>query len=540
MPIPDNVEAPSWISSGAVITGGLDLLGLRLPVQVIGNALLNGITTVTPSVRYIALRAWLIHQYGQSGNPDTWKAFMDFSGRVEAALVLGNLVQDPSIGGLIGSDDGLERLRTSTSTLAISPLVQAPAASIYSGPSDQLGISKSRDDAVPGLTVERGLALAAVVGRRLSQVPILKVLLSQPSIAEVSADDLRELGAAARIDQIPDDEREILVSAIVPNQPRSNEYARVGTYASLLTLAANLKRRPSEGDLFDTACSMARFGEPILDRTADGWTAYCVRDSIAVTHEAVMAAVMGEIRASPDGGLAGVVREQIVESLLERIWEHDAALRDLALIDDKESMADLSYRELYSRIQALVSPGANQTSGIARWPNALTERRVYRRAMTSGAGALSLAAVAWILAGIRVGNAVQENIEAYRTLSYQGWRRLGLRDVILPELERFHRENRSLREVAAELAHRTVHQHLQITWSRLQVDLRRDVALLTAEGTKWFSRGKGFGGGRTASRLDRALGWLVQLKLIDDGGISSDGDQVLRRALKVLAEGLPA
>lgn len=111
--------------------------------------------------------------------------------------------------------------------------------------------------------------------------------------------------------------------------------------------------------------------------------------------------------------------------------------------------------------------------------------------MKSGAGALSLAVVAWIVAAIRVSDA-RENVPEYGGLSYQGWRRLGLRDIVLPELERFQREDRPLREVAAELAFRTVQQHLQITWSRLQVDLRRDVALLTAEGNKWFARGKGF------------------------------------------------
>jgi len=103
-------------------------------------------------------------------------------------------------------------------------------------------------------------------------------------------------------------------------------------------------------------------------------------------------------------------------------------------------------------------------------------------------------------------------------------------------LERFHREDRPLREVAAELAYRTVQQHLQITWSRLQVDLRRDVALLTAEGNQWFSRGKSFAAGRTASRIQQALGWLGQLKLIDAGGITADGDVVLKRAFAVLAE----
>lgn len=36
MPLPEQLAAPEWIDSGAAIVGGLDLLGLRLPVQYIG------------------------------------------------------------------------------------------------------------------------------------------------------------------------------------------------------------------------------------------------------------------------------------------------------------------------------------------------------------------------------------------------------------------------------------------------------------------------------------------------------------------------
>jgi hypothetical protein len=48
MVVANTVQAPSWITSGAKIAGGLDLLGLRLPVQTIGGTLLDGVTTVTP------------------------------------------------------------------------------------------------------------------------------------------------------------------------------------------------------------------------------------------------------------------------------------------------------------------------------------------------------------------------------------------------------------------------------------------------------------------------------------------------------------
>lgn len=537
MPVPKAVQAPSWINSGAELAGGLDLLGLRLPVQSIGGTLLDGVTTVTPSVRYMALRAWLIHRYGQSGQPDSWQSFTDFAARMESALVLGNLIQDRSIGGLIGADEALVRLDAKTPQIAVSALVKTPAATIYANPSDQLGITKTRDNAVPGLVAERGVPLAAVVDQRLSRIPLIQRLLSQPDLAQISADDLLELGADARIDQIPDDERELLIASIVPTKPLAKERARIGTYASLLALASKLKSRPSEGDLFDAACSATRFGESILDNAADGWTTYCVRDSIAVTQEAVLAAIMGEIQASPDRGLAGVDRDLVIAGLMERVGEHDSALRDLDLLGAGESVTALSFRDLQSRIERRATTGGVQTHGVNRWPDTLIEPLLYKRALKSGAGALSLAVVAWILATVRVGDAVRENGQEYGSLSYQGWRRLGLRDVILPELERFYREDRPLREVAAELAYRTVQQHLQITWSRLQVDLRRDVALLTAEGYKWFARGKGFTAGRTASRIQQALGWLSQLELIDASGITADGELVLKRAFTVLSEG---
>lgn len=90
--------------SSAVINGGLDLLSLPLPVQFIGGTLLDGVATVTPWVRYLAFRAWVVHRFGQSGQLDRWQNFTNFAARIESAFVLGNLTQDRSIGGLIGTD----------------------------------------------------------------------------------------------------------------------------------------------------------------------------------------------------------------------------------------------------------------------------------------------------------------------------------------------------------------------------------------------------------------------------------------------------
>jgi hypothetical protein len=536
MTIATNLQAPEWISSGANITGGLDLLGLRLPVQTIGATLLDGVTTVTPSVRYLAFRAWLIHRYIQRGGADSWQTFTDFAARVESALVLGNLVEDPSIGGLIGSEQALERLALGAAHVQIASLVKSPASTIYTGPSDQLGISKSRDNAVPALVVERGLPIAQAMDQRLTTVGLIGRLIRDDDLGAASVDDLRELGSKVRVDRIPDDERELLLAAIMPSAPRPAERNRIRTYAALLALATQKKAVPSEASFFAAACSPGRFGEPLLDQVADGWATYCVRDAIAVTQEGVLAAVMGEILGQPDSGLSGVDRNVVIERLMERVVEHDSALRDLNLLSPGQSVADLTFRALEERLRLRLFV-AGAAPGVVRWSDSLVEPLLYRRALKSGAGALTLAVVAWVMAAIRVGDAVREDRQEYRSLSHQGRRRQGLREVVLPELERFRREDRQLREVAAEMALRTVQQHLQITWSRLQVDPKRDVALLTAEGNKWFAPRKGFVAGRTASRIQQALGWLQQLKLIDANGITSDGAIVLKRALDTLAGG---
>lgn len=540
MAIAKTIEAPEWVDSGSELTGGLDLLGLRNPVQTIGGTLLDGVTTVSPSIRYIGFRAWLIHRYAESRRPDSWRAFTDFAGYAESALVLGNLSRERSIYGLIGADEGVVRLDASSAMVKLSALVKTPATTVYAGPSDQLGVSWVRDDKVPGLSGERGKPLALVLEGRLGKIPLVGKIFADHPPDEVSREELDELGEAARIDRIPGTERDALLAAVIPEKPFAKERARIGTYAALLTLAKQKGAMPAEADLFNAACSLKRFGEPLLDGVADGWLTYCVRDAIAVSQEAVLAAMISEVTLGTEKRESGMESSTVVEELIARAEEHNAPMRDLKLLGAHESVLDLSFRQFYTRVETVLSDGLEQERGISRWTAPLNEPGLYNAARRAGAGALSLAVLSWIVATIRVGDAVRENIVEFGNLSYQGRRRLGLREVILPEMARLLRDDPPLRSVAVVFAYQVVHQHLQIAWSRLQVDPQRDVALLTAEGKRWYSRGKAFGGGRTLSRLQQALGWMQQLGLIEADGPTADGEIVLARALKALAGGTTA
>ena len=89
-----------------------------------------------------------------------------------------------------------------------------------------------------------------------------------------------------------------------------------------------------------------------------------------------------------------------------------------------------------------------------------------------------------------------------------------------------------------DLVGRTVDQHVRISWSRMATDITKDVSILKVDGDSWQFR-KEFYSGRTAARLNEAIGWLKQLKLIGGNGITSDGKIMLNRGYKSLSNYSP-
>ena len=110
--------APDWVSFGAEKTDGLDLLGLRAPVQRIGNDLFDGITTVTPKVRYLSVLTWIMHRYSQARLPNGWAQFFRFA--AGAVLVAHNAAFDMMAIGRAAAACGLAFDHPVLDTLLIS------------------------------------------------------------------------------------------------------------------------------------------------------------------------------------------------------------------------------------------------------------------------------------------------------------------------------------------------------------------------------------------------------------------------------------
>lgn len=531
MPIP----APDWITFDASKTQGLDLLGLRAPVQQIGNSLLNGLTSVTPKLRYLSVLSWIAWRYAQARLPDDDDSFIEFAAAQEAVIVMANVLRDPSVLRLVGVGKAGDLLNSGRRTLPLEPLVKNIAFNIYAAASRQLGLSFETDSGVYGLVEQRGLPLARAFDEVIGQTAYGKRLAKQRSLSRVPRSDIEELSRKISLDGLPQRERTLLIDAIAPVRPIDTaERKRLATFALLLWLSAQNGEKIDEYDVFAAAREPPRNIPSVLGETLDGWLDYTIRDLLAVVHEAAFEAVMDEVDAATASRGAPALAADVVAALLERVDDHNEALRQFGLVAANESVRKLSFHQIVERVQRTCRDRETVWNGLRRWRGGLSESDLYDTALQAGPGAAALLPVAWCLAAYRVTPAAGEAPFAPRRVSEVGdIYQIGLRAVVLPKIDEFLRLKRTLLEVMAELVVRTVQQHLRVAWSRFALPNGKDVSVITADVETW-ARNNRFAAGRTESRLEVAIGWLQQLALIDETGITGIGQRVLDRALLTL------
>jgi len=224
----------------------------------------------------------------------------------------------------------------------------------------------------------------------------------------------------------------------------------------------------------------------------------------------------------------------VVAGLLEEDEEHSAVLRQLNLLRRNESAHEISFTTLRDRVHQPCRQEEGVSSGLRRWQGGLSETELYTMAMASGRAATVFLPVAWCLVAERISpELLNARTVNPRILSIGRIFQIGLEHVILPKIEEFAREGRTLREVMAELVTRTVQQHLRVAWTRFAPPQGKDVSVLIADNDIW-ARNNGFKPGRTDSRLWVAISWLNQLRLIDEDGLTATGSRILDLALTIL------
>ncbi len=532
--IGETPTAPVWLDPVIPKSRGLDLLGLRAPVQFVGNRMMNGITTITPAVRYLSLRAWLLRTYAEAQGLDEWRSFHDWSANAEAAIAIGNRVAETHALGIVGAGEAANLSDGAGESIDLKALVRQLAISIYANPSRELGISYERSSGIHGLSEERGILLASAAEEQLRTSSIAVQLKNNQPLERASVRDLKEFGKLSALNDIPDQECLGLIDAVMPPEPGPQEKNRVASFSLILALAESLKRTPTEDDIFKSVTSYESTVPHQLDFIRDGWLAYLARDVVAVCHEGAFACIVEALEITQSERGASVLKDDVIEAALRRAVLNSDLLTRVGIELPHNQIDQLKYGDLLNQLLSKERLSSKSDTLLARWANGPSERATASLAEASGGDASVLLPFSWALVYFRALADQQTTDQLSPLFSRQGWARIGLAEVIKPEVERFVEEDWTYMEVLRELFQRTVDQHLRIAWTRLRFEREpKDVAVITSDGRRWSSR-RDFMPGRSASRLDQAISWLQQLALIDASGLTDRGESILRRNIAAL------
>ena len=529
-----SVPAPDWVSFEADKSDGVDLLGLRAPVQALGNELFDGVTTVTPRLRYMSVISWLVWRYAQARLPENRSSFFEFAAAQELVFVMANRSKNTSLTQLVGAKKANDELGTGKKKLKLQRLTQNIAFDIYVASSRQLNLTKRADSGLNKLSDTRGEALAEEFDKVLIDSAYGARLAKNPRIATIFRDELDELGEPMSIVSIPSGERKILIDVLMPSKPiDAAERRRLQNYTLLLWLGQTNERVIDEFDVFEAAERPPEGLPACLTATLDGWLAYIVRDCLAVCHEAVFAAVMRHVDVVYALRRAPAFANDVVAVLAAAAPEKDDALREFRMLRKGETTESVSFRTVIDRVRTRCSKARTIANGLARWDGGLSETELYDYAGSSDDAAVALLPIAWCLALERVPEGSAHKTGRYVLPSVGEIYQIGIADVVRPKVKEYLLQDRSYRDVMAELVLRTVQQHLRVAWSRFSAARGKDVSVLIADTEAW-SRNNRFSAGRTASRLDVATDWLSQLRLTSEGGLTDTGEKKLTRSLGAL------
>ena len=518
---------PQFVETDCKEVSGLDLLGLRSIAERVSNQQLDGITTITPTVRYLSFYAWIIQRYFDLGGKDHWSSFVRFAKKIESAVVFGNLLAEPATSGLIGSDGARKRLGEESDPLTLGSLVKNPAVGIYSAVARDLGICWDRPN-VPGLTNERGKALAQVVAKTLDDVPILQQINLEAEEQTADRSELKSLGERFAVPDPTEEERTLLIEAMLPATPNAQEIPRVRTYCMLLQMAGEMGAIPKENDVFDQVLRPSLDTVPaVLHVGYDAWAHFVVRDMLVAVHETAVGLVCRYL------DLVDLPTHRLgAAEVLTGITEHvDQGLADMGF-DSLDSSSPIG--QLEEAIAGRLGHSI-QTGAVRRWNGDLLESMVASRVIAGREdfASAALLPIAWSLAAARSQPETEDPSESRQNEGIVGQTRIGIHTVVCPEVQSWSNDKRTIRQVVGDLLRRSVDQHLRIGWSRLAREPWKDVSVLASDGEEWIYI-KQLWAGRTASRLGQAMRWLQQVGLLQENGPTAAGQTILTDRLEAL------
>ena len=93
--------------------------------------LLIGITTVTPRIRFLSIRSWIVKAFSESGLPNTQDSFIEFALRIETTIIFGILLTNRNLPYLPGVSKALIVMDEGSDPIVLERLVDQPGFNLY-------------------------------------------------------------------------------------------------------------------------------------------------------------------------------------------------------------------------------------------------------------------------------------------------------------------------------------------------------------------------------------------------------------------------
>ncbi|MDE2716330.1 MAG: hypothetical protein OXI33_04850, partial [Chloroflexota bacterium] len=389
----------------------------------------------------------------------------------------GNAIVEPNATNIVGIDRARKSLTKESEPIPLNGLVDQPALNAYARPAEVLGLVGIRPTGAPSIGEELGQPLAQLLRNSWGSTSIGQRILQGETLESADREELQEFGEVCSVDELLDEERQLLLDAIIPQRPNPGEFERVRSCAILLYLsrhrnAERAKAPLTEAELMRAARQPRRTFPEVLRRSLDGWLIYQIRDSLAVAHEAALGEVISFLN-SEGRSTGGSLGSEVVGELLSNGFAFDRLWTDLGLPGPVGSLRDIRIADFAKAMEEACSDEIEELGGLRRWSGRLDEWKLIEARKGYGRGVLLLLPLAWLLSERRAGIGVREKRSLFDGLSLGGRSRVGMREIVLPRLEQLMERNPPLDEVIGELVSLTVTQHTQIALSRLAQDPRR-------------------------------------------------------------------
>lgn len=308
----ENLNFPDWTEIGQ--EGGLDPLAMQRPIEIIYQALVPGISTITLRLRYYSFFCWMLEAYARTiGNTDP-AVFRSFQRRCEILYAL-IAARGPSERGVTGiewaehhlsSGDDVIDFRGGADTDAIEDRYIKNKAgafgAIYSTQMRDMDLLIFGEDNNPvPICTERGVRLAAAYDKMLG--PTLRMELLQTvdrgNVSVAALDSLARM-SPSNIEPGGDEHcllRELLV--ISSSSDSGNDLRRKQTLRKLLRLSLTSGARPRTDAVKWTWFMDRAVDTEADDQVSDLWVLYQANDLLRLAYEYLLAAGLRLLSHSP-------------------------------------------------------------------------------------------------------------------------------------------------------------------------------------------------------------------------------------------------